>query len=80
MDVYFPQDVLRVLRAVYVANEGARALGLSLGENEQVADAYRRGFQTALVCVGLAVGLVASDDGDLPPVRLPTESEVVNER
>jgi len=47
LDVYYRSDILNVLRAVYVADEGKPG-------DEQ----YERGFHTALVALAVAFGTV----------------------
>jgi hypothetical protein len=72
LDVYFKQDILNVLRATYVANEGPASLVVELLKDrdlcaaldaadvplEKLLQIYRQGFCTALAAVGLAFGVV----------------------
>ena len=69
LDVYFKEDILNALRAMYVAGEGPATLAVELLQDgdlrgvplEKLLQIYRRGFHTALAAVGLAFGLVPLD-------------------
>jgi hypothetical protein len=66
LDVYYREDILNVLRAMYVAGEGPATLVSEILEDqdlrgiplEKLLRIYRRGFHTALGAVGVAFGLV----------------------
>lgn len=67
-DIFCRDDLLNVLRCTHVAAEGVPALLSELGEQTEHAPqsdilirAYRSGFERALVAVGLAFGLEASN-------------------
>lgn len=60
LDVYFRADIGNGLRAAAMATETAVSLALDGLDDERralVLDAYRRGYMTALVTVGLSFGL-----------------------
>ena len=54
IDMWFPEDVRRVLTAVYLTQSNAMN---ALDNTDQYADAYRRGFEDAIRAIGIAFGL-----------------------
>lgn len=63
-DVYFREDIMNVLRSAHVAGDGASTLmgelddlHLNGASMDTILQAYRSGFNRALVSVGLAFGL-----------------------
>lgn len=67
LDLWFRQDVARILASVWetmrAASEGTR-LGAVATSDDQLAGAYRRGFEDALRAVGVAFGL--AEGGNSP--------------
>jgi hypothetical protein len=91
LDVWFREDVARVLRAAYVAGREAQGWlvggerhsageGIASGGRPPVQEgemaAYWRGYQAALATIGVAFGLGSAGVGGVPGEAMPAPLKI----
>jgi hypothetical protein len=71
LDIWFPQDVARILAATHETM--VASINATAPANPDVTAAYRKGFADALRAVAIAFGVAApsrSGDGQSRPMRI----------